>query len=243
MGRRCTVAALQPPLSTRLAGAWCLLVVRCLRRYALPEGYLFTLIARRPLGLQGTRGGPRAARARKRELEPQGTWWPRSCPGLGSGSWSRRTRGGPRAASGWAAGAGAAGHVAAPELPRAGQRELEPQGTWWPRSCPSLGSGSWSRRTRGGPGAASGWAAGAEAAGHVAAPKPTSVGRRGPELQLAWQRVDTRLAPCLDLELVCGGTLSSGYRQRVPTVAPGPTSGEAANPQVGPIFQRPARLS
>jgi hypothetical protein len=25
----------------------------------------------------------------------------------------------------------------------------------------------------------------------------------------------------------------------VPTVAPGPTSGEAANPQVGPIFQRP----
>jgi hypothetical protein len=45
-------------------------------------GYLFTLIARRPLGLQGTRGGPRAT-------------------------------------PGWAAGAGAAGHVAAPELPRA----------------------------------------------------------------------------------------------------------------------------
>jgi hypothetical protein len=55
-------------------------------------GYLFTLIARRPLGLQGTRGGPRAA-------------------------------------PGWAAGAGAAGHAAAPELPRAGQRELEPQDT------------------------------------------------------------------------------------------------------------------
>jgi hypothetical protein len=30
---------------------------------------------------------------------------------------------------------------------------------------------------------------------------------------------------------------------RVPTEAPGPTSGELANPQVGPIFQRPARLS
>jgi hypothetical protein len=54
-------------------------------------GYLFILIARRPLGLQGARGGPGAA-------------------------------------LGWAegAGAGAVGHVTAPELPRAGQRELEP---------------------------------------------------------------------------------------------------------------------
>jgi hypothetical protein len=68
-------------------------------------GYLFTLITRRPLGLQGARGGSGAA-------------------------------------LGWAAGAGATGHVAAPELPRAGQQELEPQDTWWPRSCPGLGSGS-----------------------------------------------------------------------------------------------------
>jgi hypothetical protein len=52
-------------------------------------GYLFTLIACRPLGLQGARGGPGDA-------------------------------------LGWAAGAGAEGHVAAPELPRAEQRELEP---------------------------------------------------------------------------------------------------------------------
>jgi hypothetical protein len=88
-------------------------------------GYLFTLIAHRPLGLQGARDGPRAA-------------------------------------LGWAVGAGAAGHVAAPELPRAGQRELEPQDTWRPRSCPGLGSGSWSRRTRGGPGAALGYAVHAE---------------------------------------------------------------------------------
>jgi hypothetical protein len=69
-------------------------------------GYLFTLISRRPLGLQGARGGPRAAR-------------------------------------GWTAGAGDAVHVAAPELPRAGQRELEPQNAWWPRSCPGLYSSCW----------------------------------------------------------------------------------------------------
>jgi hypothetical protein len=73
---------------------------------------------------------PKLPRAGQRELEPQDTWRPRSCPGL-------------------AAGAGAAGHVAAPgwqwELepqdtwrPRAGQQELEPQDTWRPRSCPGL---------------------------------------------------------------------------------------------------------
>jgi hypothetical protein len=56
-------------------------------------GYLFTLLAHRPLGLQGTRGDSGAAPS-------------------------------------WAAGAGAVGHVAAPELPRARQRELEPQDTW-----------------------------------------------------------------------------------------------------------------
>jgi hypothetical protein len=88
-------------------------------------GYLFTLIARTSLGLQGARGGPGAA-------------------------------------SGWVAGVGAAGHVTASELPRAGQRELEPRDTWRPRSCPGLGSGSWSRRTRGDSGAALGYAAHAE---------------------------------------------------------------------------------
>jgi hypothetical protein len=61
----------------------------------------------------------------------------------------QRTHGGPRAALGWAAGAGAAGHVAAPELPRAGQRELEPQDTWWPRSSPKLvRGGTWSAEYR-----------------------------------------------------------------------------------------------
>jgi hypothetical protein len=51
-----------------------------------------------------------------------------------------------------------------------------------------------------------------EAVRHVAAPKPTSAGRCGPKLQLTWQRVDARPAPCLDLELVCGGTRSSECR-------------------------------
>jgi hypothetical protein len=69
-GRHCTVAALQPPLSTRLAGAWCLLIVRRTRRCAHSpkrdhddhaQGISVTLIARQPLGLQGTRGGPGAA--------------------------------------------------------------------------------------------------------------------------------------------------------------------------------------
>jgi hypothetical protein len=52
--------------------------------------------------------------------------------------------------------------MAASELPRAGQRELEPQDTWRPRSCPGLGSGSWSHKPHGGPGAAPSYAVHAE---------------------------------------------------------------------------------
>jgi hypothetical protein len=81
------------------------------------------------------------------------------------------TRGGPGAAPGWTAGAGAAGHMVALELPRAGLREVGPQDTWRPRSCPGSGSGSWVRRTHGGLGAAPGRVAGAGSAGHVAAPE------------------------------------------------------------------------
>jgi hypothetical protein len=68
-------------------------------------------------------------------LKTKGTWRHRSCPRLGSGSWSHRSRGGTGAALGWEAEAGATGHVAAPELLWAGQRELEPQDTFLP-VCP-----------------------------------------------------------------------------------------------------------
>jgi hypothetical protein len=130
--RCCTVAALQPPLSTRFAGARCLLVVRRLRRYThSPKGDHDDHARGISVYFNSTQ-----------TVEPlRHTWWPRSCPGLGSGSWSHRARGGPGAASGWAAGAGTAGHVTAPELPQARQRELKPQDTWRPQSCPGLGSG------------------------------------------------------------------------------------------------------
>jgi hypothetical protein len=109
-GRRCTVAALQPPLSTRLAGAWCLLIVRRLRRYAH--------------SLKGDHDGHARGisvyfNSTPTVGPPRHTWRPQSCPEPDSGSWSRRTRGDPGAAPGWAAGAGAAGHAATPELPRA----------------------------------------------------------------------------------------------------------------------------
>jgi hypothetical protein len=48
--------------------------------------------------------------------------------------------------------------------------------------------------------------------GHVTTPEPTSAGRCDSKLQLVWQRVDARFAPCLDLDLICGGTRSSGCR-------------------------------
>jgi hypothetical protein len=117
---------------------------------------------------QGHMAAPELPQGGQRELEPQDTWRHRSCPG-------------------WAAGAGAAGHVVAPELPRAGQRELEPQVTWRHRSCPRLGSGSWSRRTRGAIGAAPGWAAGAGAVGHVAAPELPQAGQWELEPQDTWR--------------------------------------------------------
>jgi hypothetical protein len=66
--------------------------------------------------------------------------------------------------------------------------------------------------------------------GHVAAPEPTSARRHGPKLQFTWQRVDARPALCLDLELVCGGTRSSGCQQsRYPFIGWGWRGGEGSS--------------
>jgi hypothetical protein len=59
-------------------------------------------------------------------------------------------------------------------------------------------------------------------------------GRCGLKLQFTWQYVDARYATCLDLELVYGVPSLQGANR-----GPGLTLGEAANPQVGPIFGAP----
>jgi hypothetical protein len=86
-------------------------------------------------------------------------------------------------------------HKAVPELNSARRRGPGPRDTWQHRSSPLQGGE-------------------VRAVGHVVAPDPTSVGRCGLKLQLAWQCVDARPAPCLHLELVCGVTRSLGCRQR-----------------------------
>jgi hypothetical protein len=88
---------------------------------------------------------------------------------------------------------GAVGHMVAPELT---SQEVKAQ----------------SRGIRGSAGCHLSMEARSKAAGHVVASEPTSAGRCVPKLQLTWQCVDGCPAPCLDLELVCGGTRSSGYR-------------------------------
>jgi hypothetical protein len=111
---------------------------------------------------------------------------------------------------------GAEEHVAAPEPTSTGRRGLELRNVWWRRSSTQQEDEAWGHGPRGSTGAHLSKEVRSRAAGHVAAPKPTSAGRCGPKLQLTWQCVDTRPASCLDLELVCGGTWSSGCRQGPP---------------------------
>jgi hypothetical protein len=59
------------------------------------QGYLITLIARSPLGLQITRGGLGAAPDWTAGAEAAGHVAAPELPRAGSGSWSRRARGGP----------------------------------------------------------------------------------------------------------------------------------------------------
>jgi hypothetical protein len=102
------------------------------------------------------------------------------------------------------------GHVAASELSSAGRRGLELRVTWQRRSTTQQGGEARGHETRDSTGAHLSKEVRSGAAGHVATPEPTSVGMCGPKLQLAWQHVDACPTPCLDLELVCGGTRSSG---------------------------------
>jgi hypothetical protein len=106
---------------------------------------------------------------------------------------------------------GALGHMAAPELTLSGRQGLKLRDTWQHQRSPCQGGKVRSWGTRGSAGAHLDKEARSGAMGHVAAPKPTSVGRFGLKLQRTWQHVDARPAPCLDLELICGGTLSSRY--------------------------------
>jgi hypothetical protein len=108
---------------------------------------------------------------------------------------------------------GAMGHVAALEPTSAGRRGPELRNAWRHQSSTQQGDETRGHGPRGSTGAHLSKEVRSGAAGHVAAPKPTSVGRCGPKLYLMWQRVDARLAPCLDLDLICGGTRSSGYQQ------------------------------
>jgi hypothetical protein len=106
------------------------------------------------------------------------------------------------------------------------------------RSPLEQGGGVRSRATCGSIGALPSKEVGSRAVGHVAALEAGLTGRQGLEPQRMWQCADVRPSPCLGLKLVCG---VPGLQ--VPTVAPVPTSGEAANPQVGPTLRWPTRLS
>jgi hypothetical protein len=108
------------------------------------------------------------------------------------------------------------GHVAAPEPTSTGMRGPEVRNMWQRRSSTQQGVEVRGHRSCGSTRAHLNKEVKSGATGHVAAPEPTSTGRCGPKLQLMWQRVDARPAPCLGLELVCGGTRSSGCRQRPP---------------------------
>jgi hypothetical protein len=103
--------------------------------------------------------------------------------------------------------------VAAPELTVAGRRGPELRNPWQRRSSTQQGDEARGHRPRGSTGVHLSKEVRSGATGNVAAPKPTSAGRCGPKVQLTWQCMDARPALCFDLEILCGGTRSSGSRQ------------------------------
>jgi hypothetical protein len=134
---------------------------------------------------------PEPTSAGRRGPELRNTWQHRSSP-LGEAE------------------SGAMGHVAPPEPTSAGSQGSELRNTCQRQSTTQQGGEAQSHGPHGSTGAHLNKEVMSGAVGHVAAPEPTSAGRCGPKIQLAWQREDARPAPCLDLELVCSGTRSSG---------------------------------
>jgi hypothetical protein len=133
---------------------------------------------------------------------------------------SHGTCGSARALLGKQARSRAEKHVVAPELNSARRRGPGPRDTWQHRSSPQQGGEVWGRRTHGG--------SGAHLCREVWSKAIACMVVRGcTPCSLSWLRA------CMRGYLVF----------RVLTKAPEPTSGEAANTQVGLIFQRPTRLS
>jgi hypothetical protein len=129
---------------------------------------------------------------------------------------------------------GAMGHVAALEPTSVARRGPELKNAWRRQSSTQHGDEARGHGPHGSIGANLCKEVRSGATGHVAAPKPTSTGRCGLKLQLTWQRVESRPAPFLDLELICGGTRSSGYRQ-----SPRPHLGRGCEPVGGANFLAP----
>jgi hypothetical protein len=126
---------------------------------------------------------------------------------------SRWTRGSTRAHLSKEVRSGARGRVVAPELTSTSRRGLRLRNTWQHWSSPRQEGNIQSWGTRDSAGAHLSKEARSGAAGHAVASEPTLVERCGPKIQLMWQCVDARPALYLDLELICGGTRSSGYWQ------------------------------
>jgi hypothetical protein len=117
-------------------------------------------------------------------------------------------------------GARSHGHVVAPELTSARRRGPRPWDMWQHRSPPRQGGEVQGRRTRG--------------------------GSRAHLCREVWSKATACMAAhgCTPYSLSSLRACMRGYPVfRVSTEATGPTLGEAVNPQVGPIFWRPTRLS
>jgi hypothetical protein len=125
------------------------------------------------------------------------------------------TRGGSGAAPSWEGEPKPRGHVASPELPRAGSGSPSCGDRWRPQSYPELGAGAQAAGTRGVSGAAPSREREPEPRGHVVAPELPRTGSGSPSQGDTWQPQSCPQpgggSRCLNLKLVRGGTRSSGY--------------------------------